>query len=205
MEKSKKTATLKTHVKSERTVWLVCCSTLWDWFASLNSVNSSKTEDKHQQPAKITMLDGRKRAHGSSPTCESAYTFTLEDQSATRGCTVSPPLSAGANDAVVRFSASVHVKVLVSVCVKMLISIWACASVLRVDAYPLSKAEVRKYREKRKEERKKKNTGAAEKGKHPGWLKTGSKQVFSSPRCLFSEDAKMSFHARAGARCVQVW
>lgn len=41
------------------------------------------------------------RDQGSFLTCESAYTFTLEDQSATRGCLISPPLSVGMNDGIV--------------------------------------------------------------------------------------------------------
>lgn len=34
----------------------------------------------------------RIKSHGSFPICESAYTFTLEDRSATRGCPISSPL-----------------------------------------------------------------------------------------------------------------
>lgn len=68
------------------------------------------------------MLDRRNQSHGSFPICESAYTFTLEDQSATRGCPISPPLFHG--DALCHSPsvASVQFKVLMFVWVKMLVS-----------------------------------------------------------------------------------
>ncbi len=68
------------------------------------------------------MLDRRNKSHGSFPICESAYTFTLEDQSATRGCPLSPPLFHGDVLCHCPTVASVHVKVLMFVWVKMLAS-----------------------------------------------------------------------------------
>lgn len=174
--------------------FLICVFVLIWWIKA-----TYKTNDKHQQPAKIIMLDRRIKSHGSFPVCESAYTFTLEDQSATRECPISPPLFHGDEFRHSSLVASVHVKVLVFVQIQMLVSYSS-------DTYPLSKAEVsREYREKEEKEHK----CGRKKGKYLSWLKTGSKQrSFSSPLCLFCENWSIRVRSRPSLTrlgCIQFW
>lgn len=129
-------------------------NTLVDRCTCFNLVDSYKTDDKHQQPAKRIMLDRRKRP-GVLPHMWKCIHFYTRRPKCDKRVPHKSTTVCGDERRHSSSAASVHVKVLVCLCVKMLIFSWACASVLRVDTYPLSKAEVRKYREKRKTERKK--------------------------------------------------
>lgn len=65
-----------------------------------------------------------------------------------------------------------------------LVFISACASILRVDVYPLGKAEVsREYRQEKKKKKKHKQKCSRKKGKYLSWLERGSEQL-SSPHAL---------------------
>ena len=115
------------------------------------------------------------------------HDFTLEDQSATRGCPITPPRCHGEALCHSLSGASVHLKVLMFVWGENvhILFISAYALVLRVNMYPLSKAEVsREYREE------KENRRGRKKGKYLSWLERRSKLVFFSPPCLFWVELK---------------